>query len=115
MLDKKSERVLKFIVSKYNGNIDNKIEVFAERFNIHYSELNSLCFNLHELGYISSFYYASESTSVDVFLTYKGLKYFENKKSKKLNSLKSSIIIPIIVTILTQLIIFSLEYLLSRI
>ena len=116
MLDKLSEKVLKLIILKYDGNMAKEIHLSCSEINIGFEELNSLCLNLHNHGYISDYLYSnSQETPVRILLSHKGLHYFESKRAQNLQMFKKSILIPIIVTLLTELLVFLLKQLLPTI
>lgn len=116
MLDKQSEKVLKIAASKYNGNSDIDIPIYPNEINIHYSELNALCFNLHEEGYVQDFYATNDTHyPAKLRLTYRGLHYFKYKDIENRVTFKKSIFIPIIVTLSTQAVVFLLKLLLPLI
>ncbi len=64
MLDKKSENVLKIAISKYDGDMDKDINIYGRDVELTFSELNSLCFNLYNSGYISNFFIHTEKTKL---------------------------------------------------
>lgn len=85
MLDKTSEKVLKYLIEKSNGLLnelihieDAEIEHLGMSTNIFYSA----CEHLHQNGYLADF-----ATYIDVnayfILNYKGFSYFEYKKYEK--------------------------------
>ena len=84
MLDKTSEKVLKYALSKYDGDMDKAIEISPSPFNIEHTELNHLCTNLQEQGYLNLYCFASDYEPGDIYLSHKGLKYFELKKKERL-------------------------------
>ena len=83
MLDKTSEKVLKHALSKYKGNMEESIKILPSQFNIDYTELNQLCVNLQAQGYLTMYCYASEYEHGDIYLSHKGLKYFELKRKER--------------------------------
>ena len=81
MLDKKSEKVLKLAIALYNGDIEKDIPIYSAKIKLSFTELNSLCRNLHSSGYLDSYWYASSpSDPVLIKLSHNGLHYFERKK-----------------------------------
>lgn len=114
MLDKTSERFLNIAISKYDGNMEKEIIITSEEMNIDYTEFENLNYYLRSNKYIHCRLNDFEKSS-SVLLTYNGLRYFEHKKTERRNMLKRSIIIPVIATLLTQLLLFLLEQLLQLI
>lgn len=115
-LDKKSEKILSIVLSKYGGNMDEDIDIFPNELEMDYSELNSACKSLKELGFLRFFIYSNFHTEpVCLRLSHKGLHYFEFKRAENLRLLKNSVFLPVIVTLLTQLIVFLLKLLLPLI
>lgn len=112
MLDKKSENVLKISISKYDGDMDKDINIYGRDVELTFSELNSLCFNLYNSGYISNFFYSyGENEAVKITLSHNGLNYFKLKKAEHVQYLKqlavsklSDIIVSVIVALITTLI-----------
>lgn len=84
MLDKQSEKVLKYAISQYNGNIGNDIVICSNDVNLPYDTLNILCDNLYKNGYFNlcKLPYCKD-IPVTITLTYKSLTYFECKKMEK--------------------------------
>ena len=116
MLDKQSEKVLKIAISNYDGDTHKIIPIPPEDIGVYYSELNSLCSYLQEQGYISNFQSSTNPKfSVYFQLTHKGLHYFEQKKSTNKQFIKNSVIVPISVTLLTNIIISLSKWLLPLI
>lgn len=80
MLNKQSEKFLKFVLSKYDGNIENDIIIYPSDLNINFTELNFLCRSLlkHKLicGLDCSSY---QKEPVRFTLSYHAIHYFENK------------------------------------
>ena len=116
MLDKTSEKILKFAISKYNGNMEDEIEILPAEAKLHYSELDAVCNNLYKNGYIQSFIYSgSQNRNVSFYLTHSGLHYFEMKKKNFFYICIKSVWIPIIVTLLTKALTALIKYLLPLI
>ena len=112
MLDKQSEKILKLIQSKYEGNTYADILIYPNDTGMHYSELSTLCLNLLKHGYICDTALSyNQDEAVQLTLTHEGLHYFELKhKGKRLLWLKSAWI-PIIVTLVTNLLVAVLKWL----
>ena len=116
MLDKTSEKILKLAISKYDGNMDNEIKIYPEETKLHYSELDAICTNLNNYGYIQSFIYSgSQYCKTSFYLTHNGLHYFEMKKKNFFYICIKSIWVPIIVTLLTKALTALIKYLLPMI
>lgn len=82
MLDKKSEKILSYIIAKHNENPtkeDNVILVSHKEFNMSCDQLNSLLLSLHKTGYICPFICAYQNDPAEINLTHSGLCYFETK------------------------------------
>ena len=107
MLDKQSEKVLKHIISKYDGNAENDIDIIPSEIKMGYTELNSLCHSLYQQGFLTTYWRSTlNNTPAKVRLTHQGLHYFEVKKLTAKDNFNRSIVVPIAVTLLTQLLLF---------
>lgn len=116
MLDKTAEKVLRRIIENYDGDAEKDINIFPRHFDMSYTELNSLCHSLQKQGFLSTYWYSSHNDGpTSVRLSHEGLHYFEMKRRKLIDNLMRSVLIPIIVTLLTQLAIFLLKQLLPLI
>lgn len=85
MLDKNSEIILKYAISKFDGNMDREIYISPTLLDIDYTEFNSLCKELRKNKYL--YVYSSAASNQDsayLRLTSKGLNYFELKRKEKI-------------------------------
>ena len=86
MLNKTAEKVLKVIIKKSNGNLEDLISISQKDFNdkkITNNILNSMCQQLKDEGYVGSCYSGCDETDdIDLILKYEGYSYFDNKKTK---------------------------------
>lgn len=104
MLDRISKKLLTLAISKYPGNMETPIEIYASEIGIDYTELNAAIRFLKEYGFLSRIACTpSAGISADVYLTHKGLHYFGLKRALNRDVLKKSVFLPIVVTLLTQL------------
>ena len=104
MLDKQSEKILKLIQSKYEGNTYADILIYPNDTGMHYSELSTLCLNLLKHGYICDTalsYHQGEAVQLN--LTHEGLRYFELKSKEKRQLWLKNAWIPILVAFITTL------------
>jgi len=112
MLDKTSEKVLKFLVSESN-NTGNKITVEfdtidAWHLNMSFALFCSTCKFLQDNGYVEEFTLYFEQENGMLQLTFKGYTYFEYKRIEKIEFYKqlalskiSDILVSVITTITT--------------
>lgn len=102
MLNKSAEKVLKCIIKKSNGNLEELISISHKDFKdkaITSGLINSICRQLHKEGYISNAYLScGDDETIDVYLSHNGFSYFDNKKTKNFRFW-----IPIIITNLISL------------
>ena len=87
LLNKTAEKVLKCIIKKSKGNLEQSICICWKDFKnkkITNSFINSVCQQLYKEGYISKKCYLScdEDDFIELFLKYEGYSYFDNKKTK---------------------------------
>lgn len=116
MLDKTSEQILKLAISKYNGSMEDEIEILPAETGLHYSELDAACSNLCKCKYIRSFVYSGwHSSKASFYLTHNGLHYFEMKKKNFFYLCIKSIWMPLTVSLLTNIIIYVTKWLLPLI
>ena len=87
MLNKTAEKVLKCIIKKSKGNIEELISISHKDFKdkkITNSLINSICRQLHKEGYISNACLScGDDETVEVYLSHNGFSYFDNKNEKK--------------------------------
>lgn len=86
MLNKNAEKVLKCIIKKSGGNLNEIIEISRRDFKdkeISKGLLTSICFQLNKEGYISRFSpnYDEEDYG-RLLLSHNGYSYFDNKRTK---------------------------------
>lgn len=85
MLDKKAEKILRFIISKYDGNLDKDIVIYPDEVKLHYSELDSMCNYMREIGLLQMYCYSGFGNEpAYAILSHCGLHYFENNYKKLL-------------------------------
>ena len=109
-MDKISEKVLKYCVRQSSNDLYTPISVSADDFKLSYSQLNSVGDNLVKQGYLTDFEFASEETKTGkAYLSITGISYFGMKNSDSLNGFNKTVLIPIIVTLLTELSLFLLK------
>lgn len=110
VLDKQSEKVLKIMISKYDGNSGNDVFICGKDVDMPNDTLNSLCDNLLKNGYFSmcKLQYHKDNLPVQITPSYKGLSYFECKKTSRREFIKqlalskaSDILVSAITAILT--------------
>lgn len=86
MLNRNAEKVLKCIIKKSDGNLDEMLDISCSDFNdkrITGGLIPSVCRQLNEEGYIGKYYPSyDEDGYVDLFLKHKGYAYFDNKRTK---------------------------------
>ena len=86
LLNKTAEKVLKCIIKKSNGNLEESISISHKDFKdkkITNSFINSVCQQLYKEGYIVKCYLScDEDDFIELFLKYEGYSYFDNKKTK---------------------------------
>lgn len=85
MLNKNAEKVLKCIIKKSGGNLNEIIEISRRDFKdkeISKGLLTSICFQLNKEGYISRFSpnYDEEDYG-RLLLSHNGYSYFDNKRT----------------------------------
>ena len=85
MLNKSAEKVLKCIIKKSNGNLEELITISHKDFKnkkITNNILNSMCEQLKSEGYIRACYIScGEDDDIDLILKYEGYSYFDNKRT----------------------------------
>ena len=86
LLNKTAEKVLKCIIKKSKGNPEQSVHISWKDFKdkrITNSFINSLCRQLKEEEYIYNAYLScNENETIEVYLSYKGFSYFDNKRTK---------------------------------
>ena len=111
-LDKKAEKVLLFIISKYDGNMDEDIYIYPSEINMPYSELDAAGVHLQQQGLLKWYAYSDhQSRAALTQLSHLGLHYFEIKRKERFGSFLT----PVAVTVITNLIITALKWLLPLI
>lgn len=116
MLDKTSEKVLKYIIANSENKGTLLVLFFnssdSDKLNMSFSLFCSTCEFLQKEGYIKEFQLYYEQTDGRLFLTFKGYSYFEYKKIENLEFYKqlalskiSDIIVSAIVALITALIV----------
>ena len=118
-LDKISETILKCAIKKCENNPNSEVEISHKDFSnpkISNSLINAVCSELLKKDYIFPYYESrANNDTTKITLTYKGFTYFEYKRIDSIQTFKNSIILPIVVTIVTQILIAALKYLLPYI
>ena len=116
MLDKQSKKILKYVISKYSGNMETDIPIIPEELDLDYTEVNAACLNLYSLGYFSDFtqsYFKNDT--IKVLLSHNGLHYFEIQRKNIFFICLKNIWMPITVSVITKAVITLIKYLLPLI
>ena len=86
MLNKTAEKVLKCIIKKSKGNLEESVNISHKDFKdkkITNSFINSVCRQLKKEEYICNAYLGcNEYETIEVFLSHNGFSYFDNKRTK---------------------------------
>lgn len=118
MLDKNSKIVLEYILENHTDDLSKGIDMKSDDFidlNINHSKLYAICYHLFQNKLLDNVECDDVSKTVTAFLSYKGLQHFKSEKDKNKTFIKQSILVPVFVTLLTQLLIFLLKLLSSLI
>lgn len=89
MLNRTAEKVLKCIIKKSGGNLDEIINISCADFKnkkISSDLIFSICRQLNDEDYIGRYYSGYDDNSIDLFLNYNGYSYFDNKRTQKLRT-----------------------------
>ena len=88
MLDKTSEKVLSYLINKYEENNQATVLLIdtsdAKRLDMSFNLFCSACDYLQSYGYISDFITYYDKVDGRLTLPYKGYTYFQHKKKIKL-------------------------------
>lgn len=88
MLDKPSEKVLRYAVSKYNSDFCSYVNLSPQDVEMNASHLNNICESLCQNGYLSEHnYFFSDTEESQITLTYKGISYFNYKRMERIKFL----------------------------
>ena len=118
MLDKPSENVLRYLIDRSNGNLTKMLILIPQdtaKLDMPFGQVLSICQSLEDKKLVNNFVIYIRNSGCRLYLTMDGYTYFDNKKSENVSFLKRSIIVPIIVTLLTELLLFLLKLLWSLI
>lgn len=85
MLDKISEKVLRAIIKKCNGDPTHEVKISSKDIfpRISLELIYSICENLYENEYLKVLSRLYDDTKITLILTYKGYSYFDYKKLRR--------------------------------